>query len=224
MELNVVDRTLATMIANWPDSYRNRLSALRKVFVEGTEWNADGTIWNTALDGPSNKIADNVDEAVAESMGFYEGLPDTPENRARRQREEATTRLRVLHRNATVQFIRDNAELLAVASCRFEYVPRFPMSALNDIPLDRLTPEWKAALVEFCKAILEFTNKDLARCEEKHGPSADYAPRLAEAYATAREALARINPEFADRARREEIERLRSEAAKLGFKLAPLND
>lgn len=221
--MNAVDQVLAKMIYNWPTLYVNRLAALKEVFADGAQWNKDGSVWLMALDGASEKTVEDEEAAVAEETKFYDKLADNEENRRGRATAVATARLRVRERNARYAFIRENADVLAVAAGKFDYVPRFSLHALNAIPLDRLSPAWKAALGEFAHAILCFSDRDMERCKLAHGPNVDYVSRLEEAKVTARECLLRLYPEKeAANARREEIERIRREAEKFGLTLTPI--
>lgn len=220
MALNAVDQVLAKMIHNWPTLYPNRLAALKHVFEDGAEWYDNGTVWLMSLDGQSDSLTDDEDAVAASATEYLNSLPDTPEYRRTRERTDAKARLEVRQRNAKYMFIRENAELIATAECRFDTVPRFSLSGLNKIPLEKLTPEWKEALVEFCRAIQYFSPRDMERIKVSMGDNIEYTSRLEEARKTASECLMRLDPEGEGKhARNAEIDRIRREAEKYGYTL-----
>lgn len=207
-----VSETLAAIISNWPSLHTSRLSALRNIFT------GDCDDWSKGCPNPYRT------SAIYSRDDF-----DTPEEieklRAKaRSFEESLSNLKDL---SDKKFIRTNAAFIATATYgpfhAFQYVPTFSMYDLNRISPETLNAEWREALIEFCKAILSL-REDFAR-SNPNGYTAETIERrvieLKNAQATAREALNRLGlaNEQEKKDRDDAIQKLRFEAAKLGFKL-----
>jgi hypothetical protein len=212
------DEILAAMIRNRPTLFQTRNDALRNVFTNsGVNWTKEGYPQPDAAYEASTRDFRNEDESAAEDGKHYKGKEKAA--------MEARGRLRARRENQQITFTRDNADLLAIETySEFSFPPTFTTYDLNRIPLDKLNDDWKDALVEFCRALLGYS-EDAARRHHSNGMSRDYIERsvqdLKDAHATANECIARIGlgcPQL-DGARNQALEKLRYEAAKFGFTL-----
>lgn len=214
-----VEDTIAKMIQNWPSLYRDRLSALTRIFNDA-DWH-DGQPFSESISTRDENIFEDVITAVAR---FDQS--DSPY--AKNKRLEI--RLRTFRENATLKFIIDNASLIAqVKSHEFSYTPSFSSYELNRIPLEKLAPEWREALIEFCEEILIESEKNVLHRTAQY-PTADIQreiKKLEQAQATARECLVRIDPSRAAAQeateRLDAIRKLQYEAEKFGYTLTKMD-
>jgi hypothetical protein len=218
--LKEVDAILAALIRNWPTLMRTRNDALRWVFTNsGTEWMEDGYPYPDAAYQASTRDLRDEDESAAEDGKCWKGKEKAA--------QEARGRLRARRENQQITFTCDNADLLAIeAYSEFSYPPSFSTYELNRIPLDKLNDDWKGALVEFCRALLQYSEDD-ARRHCSNGKSKEYIDRsvldVKFAHETATECIARLGLGQHKDARAEALNKIREEARKFGFKLEPID-
>jgi hypothetical protein len=211
-----VDETLEKLISNWPSLHRSRLTALASIFTgDCDDWskgypNADRTSGLYSRDEYETKEI-TLDASTAKN--HYN-----------------TEMLYHLGNRAEKTFVRENAALIARTNLgewnEFRYVPSFSEYQLNRIPVEKLTPEWRAALIELCKEIL-YLREDFVH-RNPRGLNAESIERkvtdLKEAQKTAQECLIRLGEgdKEAEKARNAAIQKLRFEAEKYGFVLAKI--
>lgn len=220
-----VAETLATMIRNWPTLYETRLDALKRCFTESWGTYQDGCLIPESLHERS--AADIMDEEEQVEKGSSKHYQKS--NPAKAAAIEASDRLYARRFNAKIAFLKANADLLAIDDrTKFSYPPSFSSYELNRVQLDKLNDEWKAAFVEFCNAILTYDEAQIDRKYSQYSEQAraDKKTRLQEAKETAREGLLRagLGQEHETKARNAVLEKLRYEAARLGFDLTPIKD
>lgn len=216
-KLTGVNETLTAMIANWPSLYPSRLTALRRVFTNHMNW-SDGTPQsNDSIFTRDDSMDTPLDETLKGSDTYS---PNVQILRLRKERQ-------------TYEFTRTNAALIAAAEYGdfydFEHTPSFSTYDLNSIPLEKLTPEWRAALIEFCNAIIAVTEDSVRTDPSVRHYSKDAIEKkvvqLQDAKATARECLMRLGEgkKEEEAARNRALDELRAQAHRLGFKLERVN-
>ncbi|RYD66586.1 MAG: hypothetical protein EOP83_04675 [Verrucomicrobiaceae bacterium] len=209
-----VNETVTLMIHNWPSITEGRLDALSRVFTCTGDWKKTST-GSYPLLGDSLGSMSEIDaekKYLAECSKRNRKIDNRDLVRARRD-------------DAKEQFTRDNASLLAEENFfnEFSSQPTFDVYRLNVLPLDTMEPQWKAALVEYCKAVLSYTDeKVLDRCRKQTADSRNRAlDDLAVSQTTAKECLARLGmgekPD--EEARKARIADLRFQAKLLGLTL-----
>jgi hypothetical protein len=210
-----VNEILAKLISDWPSLYRSRLSALSRVFSYYDNWSGgfphhDYPDRDESLDQPLDETLDGSD--------------------ARSYRNSAILRKR--HERMEDLFIRENAEMIAAAESGkfrdFTSTPDFSTYYLNRMPLETMNADWRAALEEFCRAILLYSEDKLRHRKALQGTCASYieneVSRLNSSKAAAQEALSRLGKsgEQESRERAALIQKLHYEAEALGFTLTPM--
>lgn len=211
---------LTQRIEAWPTLYRSRLSALINVFTYSGytfEHGFPTSRYEGEVDGRDEKLDQPLDE--------------TPKKDSTRSHAMDLLYLRSDREKAL--FVRRNAALIAQAEYgpfgELTSTPRFSSSDLNQIDLDKLTPEWRDALIELCKAIKRFDTDKLVLRKKLQGITQSYIDReVYEANASkkvADECLTRLGqgrPD-SDAARAEKIAALRYAAKELGFDLTKID-
>lgn len=209
-----VTQTVCQMIYNWPSITEGRLAALSRVFTCSGDW----------IETPEGTYPELEDSLGAPSAIEQEAKYLAECKKLDRKAEPRDLLFR-RREDAKHQFTRNNAELMAGEDFfnRFKYPPKFSIYELNRLPLDTMEPQWKAALIEFCKAILSYSQSETLEYHRKHAEQ--YRIRavsdLAEAHKTAKECLTRLGvgekPEID--ARKVAIAELRRQAEQMGMKL-----
>lgn len=213
------DDTLAQMIANWPTLYRSRMAALERVFCSTYIWRNGMPYELDSLLTRDETYDQPLDETLTGTDKDY--YPNVAVVRRRRDRAKAL-------------FVRENAALIARAESGedrgFTSVPAFSTHALNRIPLDTLTQEWRGALVEYCNEVVRYDTAMIAPRNTLRGYNQSYSDReiaqAQEAKKAANECLIRLGQgsKDAEEVRRHEIQKLRYLAESFGLKLVPADE
>ncbi len=219
-----VNRVLASIIAAWPSLYKNRHDALLFMFTNSAIYGWENGCPVLADVGKDDLTVEGIRDQIKKLM---------PSDRLTNEAHGFAI-LRIKRENNSRRFTRAHAQQIAGAADykpMFVGVPSFSTFNVNRIPLvePEIAPQWKAALIELCKAICEVRADDIKKCAEREGYAAAYVNdqlvRLREAQDAAREAMIRVCPEQVpdpDRsARNERLDHLRYAAEALGYKLIP---
>lgn len=224
IDMTAVDETLTQIISNWPGLHTTRYSALENALTSSwPSWQETKTGFiprPSAIADGRDDLEDPTTKFVGETLRGrdFEKLADWEKAYVHAQRVSWG------RRHAIEVFNREHAgDIARDTTASFVGVPRFSLSDLNDIPLDRLDPAWRAALIEFCRKIEVVTeekvrdhNRDL-NAESQDRAASD----LKSAKAAAKECLFRLglvsDKEAAERAA--VIARIRREAAAFGLEL-----
>ena len=219
-----VNAVLARYIAAWPSLCDNRHDALLWVFTNSAiqRWHKGCPVfWDDY----------SSDKELTETAVRAEIAKLTRSD----QREIVYQTLRIRREVTIHRFTRKHAAQIAEATTykpMFRGVPDFSVFALNRIPLNELTPAWKAALIELADAILAARVDDYTKRMKLENLSADAIKhtesRFCSAQATANETLMRLCPERVEsltkHERGDKLNQLRMAAEALGMKLVPVND
>ncbi len=220
-------KTYAKMIAYWPTLYSNRYDAMRRVF-SCAEWkNGCPVLEDTFVGRHTSKEIDRKE--------YLKDIAREKETRYGRDKlpgRLAQIKLRYVKACAKHEFAEKNSLLIATAieylGERFSYVPEFSTHSLNQIPLNELTPAWRAALIEYCEAIDSYSMNQARK--NPNGYTNDVVERnvvrLEEAKKTAKEALYRLDPSRCAQEQKvfrdNELSALRHAAEKYGFTLTEI--
>jgi hypothetical protein len=209
-----VTQTVCQMIYNWPSITEGRLPALSRVFTCSGDW----------IETPEGAYPE-LEDSLGTTSPIDQEAKYLAECEKMGRKVEGRDLLFRRRQDAKHRFTRENAEIMAEEDFfnRFKYPPSFSTYKLNRLPLETMEPQWKAALIEFCKAVLDYSEKDALEYHREHAEQSRKraVSDLAEAHRTAKECLARLGvgdkPEID--ARKAAIAELQRQAENLGMKL-----
>jgi hypothetical protein len=224
VDMSEVDEILAQIVSNWPSLYTTRYDALGNALTSSwPSWQETETGFIPRPSGIADG-RDSLEDPTTERVNdILRGRPFET-LKAWEQEQVYAARVSWGRRHAIEIFNREHAaDIARNTSETFVSVPRFSLSDLDKIPLDRLDPAWRAALIEYCEKI-ERLSEDKVR-DGKRDLNQEAQDRAASdlksAKAAAKECLFRLG--IADGAeieqRAAEIAKLRAQAYALGLDL-----